>query len=163
MNSVKLSKTILAADCRQQVSRVKMQFLNTDLSLSFTFLKVLHDISSLIRPHFQSFRRFRASLASARHHLIIWQDTLKEIGSRFGTSVLSYFLFLKWLLKFNLFSLIINFCFITIPQIVHEPNISSTTGFRGLELLTGVVSPNLPINTLQKFSFVHISECISMH
>lgn len=106
VNSVKLSKTILAADCRQQVSR--------------------------------SFRRFRASLASARHHLIIWQDTLKEIGSRFGTSVLSYFLFLKWLLKFNLFSLIINFCFITIPQIVHEPNISSTTGFRGLELLTGV-------------------------
>lgn len=151
MNSVKLSKTILAADCRQQVSRVKMQFLNTDLSLlSFTFLKVLHDISSPMRPHFQSFRRFRASLASARHHLIIWQDTLKEIGSRFGTSVLSYFLFLKWLLTFNLFSLIINFCFITIPQIVHEPNISSITGFRGLELLTGVVSPNILINTLQK-------------
>ncbi|XP_052401021.1 transmembrane channel-like protein 5 isoform X1 [Carassius gibelio] len=106
VNSVKLSKTILTADCRQQVSR--------------------------------SFRRFCASLASARQHLIIWQDTLKEIGSRFGTSVLSYFLFLKWLLQFNLFSLIINFCFITIPQIVHAPNISSTTGFRGLELLTGV-------------------------
>ncbi|XP_043091046.1 transmembrane channel-like protein 5 [Puntigrus tetrazona] len=106
VNSVKLSKAILAPDCRQHVSR--------------------------------SFRRFRASLASARQHLIIWQDTLKEIGGRFGTSVLSYFLFLKWLLKFNLFSLIINFCFITIPQIVHAPNISSITGFRGLELLTGV-------------------------
>ncbi|XP_059413265.1 transmembrane channel-like protein 5 isoform X2 [Carassius carassius] len=106
VNSVKLSKTILTADCRQQVSR--------------------------------SFRRFCASLASAMQHLIIWQDTLKEIGGRFGTSVLSYFLFLKWLLQFNLFSLIINFCFITIPQIVHAPNISSTTGFRGLELLTGV-------------------------
>uniref|UniRef100_A0A673K7P5 Transmembrane channel-like protein n=1 Tax=Sinocyclocheilus rhinocerous TaxID=307959 RepID=A0A673K7P5_9TELE len=141
VNSVKLSKTILAADCRQQVSQVKseMQFLNTDLSLSsFTFLKVLHDISGLISPLFQSFRRFRASLASARQHLIIWQGTLKEIGGRFGTSVLSYFLFLKWLLKFNLFSLIVNFCFITIPQIVHAPNISSITGFRGLELLTGV-------------------------
>uniref|UniRef100_A0A673KIM2 Transmembrane channel-like protein n=1 Tax=Sinocyclocheilus rhinocerous TaxID=307959 RepID=A0A673KIM2_9TELE len=86
----------------------------------------------------QSFRRFRGSLASARQHLIIWQDTLKEIGGRFGTSVLSYFLFLKWLLQFNLFSLIINFCFITMPQIVHAPNISSITGFRGLELLTGV-------------------------
>ncbi|KAK7174945.1 hypothetical protein R3I93_001985 [Phoxinus phoxinus] len=106
VNSVKLSKTILSADCRQQVSR--------------------------------SFRRFRASLASARQHLVVWQDTLKEIGGRFGTSVLSYFLFLKWLLKFNLFSFLINFCFITIPQIVHAPNISSVTGFRGLELLTGV-------------------------
>ncbi|CAM4381124.1 unnamed protein product [Leuciscus chuanchicus] len=105
VNSVKLSKTILPADCRQQVSR--------------------------------SFRRFRGSLASARQHLVVWQGTLKEIGGRFGTSVLSYFLFLKWLLKFNLFSLLINFCFITIPQIVHAPNISSVTGFRGLELLTG--------------------------
>ncbi|XP_051743421.1 transmembrane channel-like protein 5 [Ctenopharyngodon idella] len=106
VNSVKLSKTILPADCRQQVSR--------------------------------SFRRFRTNLASARQRLVVWQDTLKEIGGRFGTSVLSYFLFLKWLLKFNLFSLLINFCFITIPQIVHAPNISSVTGFRGLELLTGV-------------------------
>lgn len=106
VNSVKVSKTILPADCRQQVSR--------------------------------SFRRFRASLASARQHLVVWQDTLKEIGGRFGTSVLSYFLFLKWLLKFNLFSLLINFCFITIPQIVHAPNTSSVTEFRGLELLTGV-------------------------
>ncbi|XP_051569812.1 transmembrane channel-like protein 5 isoform X2 [Myxocyprinus asiaticus] len=86
----------------------------------------------------RSFRRFGATLASARQHLVVWQGTLKEIGGRFGTSVLSYFLFLKWLLKFNLFSLIINFCLITIPQIVHAPNITSITGFRGLELLTGV-------------------------
>ncbi|XP_073697374.1 transmembrane channel-like protein 5 [Garra rufa] len=106
VNSVKQSKTIIPANCREQVSR--------------------------------SFRRFRAGLASAQQYLIIWHDTLKDIGGKFGTSVLSYFLFLKWLLKFNLFSLIINFCFITIPQIVHAPNISSGTGFRGLELLTGV-------------------------
>lgn len=106
VNSIKLSKTILPTDCRQQVSL--------------------------------SFRRFRSSLTSARQHLVVWQDALKEIGGRFGTSVLSYFLFLKWLLKFNLFSFVINFCFITIPQIVHAPNISHVTGFRGLELLTGV-------------------------
>ncbi|XP_051995157.1 transmembrane channel-like protein 5 [Xyrauchen texanus] len=86
----------------------------------------------------RSFRRFGVTLASARQHLVVWQSTLKEIGGRFGTSVLSYFLFLKWLLNFNLFSLIINFCLITIPQIVHAPNITSVTGFRGLELLTGV-------------------------
>lgn len=106
VNNIKLSKTILPTDCRQQVSL--------------------------------SFRRFRASLTSARQRLVVWQDTLKEIGGRFGTSVLSYFLFLKWLLKFNVFSFVINFCFITIPQIVHAPNISHVTGFRGLELLTGV-------------------------
>ncbi|XP_072548999.1 transmembrane channel-like protein 5 isoform X2 [Salminus brasiliensis] len=84
------------------------------------------------------FRRFGAGLATARQRLVIWQDTLKEIGGRFGTSVVSYFHFLKWLLMFNVFSLLINFCFITIPQIVHLPNITHPISFRGLELLTGV-------------------------
>uniref|UniRef100_A0A4W4H9L5 Transmembrane channel-like protein n=1 Tax=Electrophorus electricus TaxID=8005 RepID=A0A4W4H9L5_ELEEL len=64
-------------------------------------------------------------------------DPLKAIGGRFGTSVLSYFRFLKWLLMFNVFSLFINFCFITIPQIVYPPNVTHLTSFRGLELLTG--------------------------
>ncbi|KAL6476226.1 hypothetical protein MHYP_G00147250 [Metynnis hypsauchen] len=84
------------------------------------------------------FRRFGAGLTLVRQRLVIWQDTLKEIGGRFGTSVLSYFQFLKWLLMFNIFSLLINFCFITIPQIVHSPNITHPISFRGLELLTGV-------------------------
>ncbi|KAI4900238.1 hypothetical protein NFI96_027276, partial [Prochilodus magdalenae] len=84
-----------------------------------------------------SFRRFGAGLGSLRKHLVIWRNTLKDIGGRFGTSVLSYFKFLKWLLMFNIISLLINFCFITIPQIVYSPNITHS-GFRGLELLTGV-------------------------
>lgn len=83
------------------------------------------------------FRRFSASVATARKRLVIWQDALKEIGGRFGTSVLSYFRFLKWLLMFNIISLLINFCFIAIPQIIHSPNITHTVNFRGLELLTG--------------------------
>ncbi|XP_076840059.1 transmembrane channel-like protein 5 isoform X2 [Brachyhypopomus gauderio] len=85
-----------------------------------------------------SFRRFGSALGSARERLVIWQDTLKAVGGKFGTSVLSYFHFLKWLLMFNVFSLLINFCFITVPQIVHPANITHLTGFRGLELLTGV-------------------------
>ncbi|XP_026858564.2 transmembrane channel-like protein 5 [Electrophorus electricus] len=84
-----------------------------------------------------SFRRFGSSLVSAQERLVIWQDPLKAIGGRFGTSVLSYFRFLKWLLMFNVFSLFINFCFITIPQIVYPPNVTHLTSFRGLELLTG--------------------------
>ncbi|XP_053370217.1 transmembrane channel-like protein 5 [Clarias gariepinus] len=83
------------------------------------------------------FRRFGTGVATARRHLSIWHDALKEIGGRFGTSVLSYFSFLKWLLMFNIVSLFINFCFITIPQIVHSPNITHTVNFRGLDLLTG--------------------------
>ncbi|XP_053550223.1 transmembrane channel-like protein 5 [Bombina bombina] len=65
----------------------------------------------------------------------LWRKTLKVIGGKFGTSILSYFVFIKWLLTFNIFSFIVNFSFITIPQFVDmSPN---NLSFTGLELLTG--------------------------
>lgn len=87
----------------------------------------------------RSFRRCGANLRSARQTLALWQGTMKEIGGKFGTSVLSYFVFLKWLLMFNVFSFLVNFGFITIPQLVYDPspNIAENTRFRGLEILTG--------------------------
>lgn len=132
------------APCRLSSTGVPGKKINTLFRFTFVIIMVHIPCAAWYfktnNLPLQSFRRFRANLASARQRLVIWQGTLKEIGGRFGTSVLSYFLFLKWLLKFNLLSLLINFCFITIPQIAHAPNISTATGFRGLELLTGVVS-----------------------
>uniref|UniRef100_A0A8B9NRW4 Transmembrane channel-like protein n=1 Tax=Accipiter nisus TaxID=211598 RepID=A0A8B9NRW4_9AVES len=81
-----------------------------------------------------SFRRFGNTLSEYFHLLQLRHKTLKTIGAKFGTSVLSYFLFLKWLLIFNI-SFLVNFSFITIPQFVAaEPN---NLSFMGLELLTG--------------------------
>ncbi|KAI3352842.1 hypothetical protein L3Q82_019414, partial [Scortum barcoo] len=87
----------------------------------------------------QSLRRCGYSLRSARQTLELWQGIMKEIGGTFGTSVLSYFLFLKWLLMFNVFSFLINFGFITIPLLVYDPsaNIPENVSFTGLEILTG--------------------------
>lgn len=86
-----------------------------------------------------SLRRLGYGLQSAHQVLQLWQGTLKEIGGTFGSSVLSYFLFLKWLLLFNLFSFLVNFGFITIPLLVLDPspNVPANVSFRGLELLTG--------------------------
>ncbi|NXO95463.1 TMC5 protein, partial [Certhia brachydactyla] len=82
-----------------------------------------------------SFRRFGNTLSEYFHQLWVWHKTLKIIGAEFGTSVLSYFVFLKWLLNFNIFSFLINFSFITIPQfLAAEPN---NLSFTGLELFTG--------------------------
>lgn len=82
-----------------------------------------------------SFRRFGNTLSEYFHLLRVWHKTLKIIGAEFGTSVLSYFVFLKWLINFNIFSFLINFSFITIPQfLAAEPN---NLSFTGLELLTG--------------------------
>ncbi|KFP11751.1 Transmembrane channel-like 5, partial [Egretta garzetta] len=82
-----------------------------------------------------SFRRFGNSLSEYFYLLQLWHKTLKIIGAKFGTSILSYFIFLKWLLTFNVFSFLINFSFITIPQfLAAEPN---NLPFTGLELFTG--------------------------
>ncbi|XP_069920884.1 transmembrane channel-like protein 5 isoform X2 [Oryctolagus cuniculus] len=81
------------------------------------------------------YRRAKSNLSEFLNSVSLWQKTLKVIGGKFGTSVLSYFNFLRWLLKFNIFSFILNFSFITIPQFtVAEKN---TLQFTGLELLTG--------------------------
>uniref|UniRef100_A0A672TF95 Transmembrane channel-like protein n=1 Tax=Strigops habroptila TaxID=2489341 RepID=A0A672TF95_STRHB len=99
----------------------------------FIWTCMKHYFQQLLCP--LSFRRFGNSLSEYFHLLQLRYNTLKVIGAEFGTSVLSYFIFLKWLLTFNIFSLLINFSFITIPQfLAAEPN---NLSFTGLELLTG--------------------------
>uniref|UniRef100_A0A7N5P9Q0 Transmembrane channel-like protein n=1 Tax=Ailuropoda melanoleuca TaxID=9646 RepID=A0A7N5P9Q0_AILME len=81
------------------------------------------------------YRRSKTSLSELLNSVSLWQKTLKVIGGKFGTSVLSYFNFLKWILKFNIFSFIVTFSFIIIPQFtVAEKN---TLQFTGLEFFTG--------------------------
>ncbi|XP_051490968.1 transmembrane channel-like protein 6 isoform X2 [Apus apus] len=66
-----------------------------------------------------------------------WHYSLKQIGSRFGSSVLSYFLFLKTLLMFNIFSFLILLVFVVALQAAYPPALASPEPFTGLELLTG--------------------------
>ncbi|NXD28181.1 TMC6 protein, partial [Spelaeornis formosus] len=66
-----------------------------------------------------------------------WHYALKQIGGRFGSSVLSYFLFLKILLMLNFFSFFILLAFVVVPQAVYPPASASPQPFTGLELLTG--------------------------
>ncbi|MBZ3886343.1 Transmembrane channel-like protein 5 [Sciurus carolinensis] len=84
----------------------------------------------------QAYQRSRNSISELLNTTSLWQKMLKVIRGKFGTSVLSYFNFLKWLLKFNIFSFIVNFFFLVIPQLtVAEKN---TLLFTGLEFFTGV-------------------------
>ncbi|XP_075760287.1 transmembrane channel-like protein 6 isoform X1 [Pelodiscus sinensis] len=66
-----------------------------------------------------------------------WHQSLKQIGGRFGTSVLSYFLFLKTLLAFNLFLSLALLLLVVTPQAVFPPSGPGSRRFSGLELLTG--------------------------
>ncbi|XP_053132053.1 transmembrane channel-like protein 5 isoform X2 [Hemicordylus capensis] len=81
------------------------------------------------------FRQFKNGLWECFQLFQFWQKTLKDIGGKFGTSVLSYFVFLTWLLMFNVFSFVVNFSFITVPQLIAaRPN---NLSFTGLEFFTG--------------------------
>ncbi|KAM9305535.1 transmembrane channel-like protein 5 [Gastrophryne carolinensis] len=82
-----------------------------------------------------SFRRYKQTTSDTFEAFKLWHGALKVIGGQFGSSILSYFIFLKWLLMFNIFSFVVNFSFITIPQFVDMPPNNLT--FSGLELLTG--------------------------
>uniref|UniRef100_A0A8D2AHU4 Transmembrane channel-like protein n=1 Tax=Sciurus vulgaris TaxID=55149 RepID=A0A8D2AHU4_SCIVU len=82
----------------------------------------------------RGFWRSRNGVSELLNTTSLWQKTLKVIGGKFGTSVLSYFNFLKWLLKFNIFSFIVNFSFLVIPQLTVAEN---TLPFTGLEFFTG--------------------------
>nr|XP_019591110.1 PREDICTED: transmembrane channel-like protein 6 isoform X2 [Rhinolophus sinicus] len=77
-------------------------------------------------------------LLSLLHVLTPWRYALKRIGGQFGSSVLSYFLFLKTLLAFNALLLLPLLAFIVGVQAAFPPApLGSVPAFTGLELLTG--------------------------
>ncbi|XP_043924122.1 transmembrane channel-like protein 6 isoform X2 [Protopterus annectens] len=76
-------------------------------------------------------------LISFGRSLYIWHYSFKQIGGRFGSSVLSYFMFLRTLLHFSAFLFLVNVLFIVIPHAVYPPRVNNNSSFTGLELLTG--------------------------
>lgn len=89
----------------------------------------------------QALHSLGLGLLSGLHALMPWRYALKRIGGQFGSSVLSYFLFLKTLLAFNALLLLPLLAFLVGVQAAFPPPASpgAVPAFTGLELLTGAV------------------------
>lgn len=80
------------------------------------------------------------ALLAGLQALAPWHYALKRIGGQFGSSVLSYFLFLKTLLAFNALLLLPLLAFLVGVQTAFPPAPRGPRpAFTGLELLTGGV------------------------
>uniref|UniRef100_A0A7N6AML7 Transmembrane channel-like protein n=1 Tax=Anabas testudineus TaxID=64144 RepID=A0A7N6AML7_ANATE len=105
---------------------------------SFSSVSLITCCSHLKDRIICAMRRSWYSWLSFLHSLQLWQMALKRVSGRFGTGVLSYFLFLKTLLFFNLFLFLVTGAFLVLPQAVHPPVPPVyRRSFNGLELVTG--------------------------
>ncbi|XP_005108730.1 transmembrane channel-like protein 5 [Aplysia californica] len=117
--------------------------------------KIMHRLSSrrqkklsqwkLLKYWIQmAFQRLKHRVRKVSRLFDLWRSHLMTIEGCFGTSVLSYFIFLKWVLLINIPLFLLTFCFLVIPQILYRyyqkvpPGYEGhTEEFTGIELLTG--------------------------
>lgn len=116
--------------------------INVNIKTQYLFLPYL----STFFFFFQSWNKFKRRVNNLAFYTALWKSAIKKIKGHFGTSVTSYFLFLKWLFLWNLFSFFIAFCFQVLPQLLYRffqmkpKGYSNNTHFVGTDLLTGKVS-----------------------
>lgn len=78
----------------------------------------------------QSWRKFKISLKELGYKLELWRSWFKRIEGHQGTGVLSYFVFLKWILFLNVYLFLLIFGFIIIPTLAF-PSAGYTTQVLG--------------------------------
>ncbi|GIY75735.1 transmembrane channel-like protein 7 [Caerostris darwini] len=68
-------------------------------------------------PWYEEVKNFLNRIYSRLNEYQMWNEDLKVIEGRYGVAVLSYFLFIRWLLGMNIIILLLNLFFLVFPQL----------------------------------------------
>lgn len=88
-----------------------------DFSQSATKLR-LQGFDQLKWQRRKAWQQFQVRLKEAISKMELWHHSLKKIEGNFGTGIVAYFLFLKWLMFLNMLLFLIMFGFIVLPTIL---------------------------------------------
>lgn len=81
-----------------------------------------------------NWKRFRSAGREILYSLELWRGHLKEVEGQFGSGVVSYFSFLRWLVFLNLFIFLLEFGFVVIPTVAicsSDPPVNNTLNITG--------------------------------
>ncbi|XP_015605897.1 transmembrane channel-like protein 7 [Cephus cinctus] len=76
----------------------------------------------------KAWQEFSSRIKETYSKIELWNHSLKKIGGNFGTGIVAYFLFIKWLMFLNITVFAVIFFFIVLPVIVLEPPESESCG-----------------------------------
>ncbi|XP_031552309.1 transmembrane channel-like protein 7 [Actinia tenebrosa] len=97
-----------------------------------------------------NWKRFRSAGREILYSLGLWRGHLKEVEGQFGSGVVSYFSFLRWLVFLNLFIFLLEFGFVVIPTVAicsSDPPVNSTFNFTGCTYVKPKVVSNVTQTT----------------
>ncbi|XP_062303770.1 transmembrane channel-like protein 6 [Osmerus eperlanus] len=145
-----LVKTLLSLSVRDRVCRLRAMPLSLAAKTELKKLAVNDQVgNSLSGRQVPYCECLKVHIAKACRHgtysclpflssLQLGQGALKRLGGRFGTGVLSYFLFLRTLVCFNILLFLSVGVFLVLPQAIHSPYHPPSQHRYGMELLTGM-------------------------
>lgn len=85
--------------------------------------------------------KFCNLIAIISNRLEIWYESMKQIEGHFGSSVGTYFKFLRWLFILNTIILVLTFSFVVFPQLLYntlpDAEYIEREKFSAIDLLTG--------------------------
>ncbi|XP_013388941.1 transmembrane channel-like protein 7 isoform X2 [Lingula anatina] len=75
-----------------------------------------------------AYNKFKISAREFFGYFEVWGSSFKKIEGHFGSGILSFFTFLKWLFFLNIYLAVIVFTFVTLPQVIFNTQSAYFTG-----------------------------------